>query len=429
MSEILVSVKDQLLKITKAPTVASGGLNEANVIFAFSEQWDGFIKTAVFYRDTDKVYYAVLDENDTCLLPWEVCTEDGSFYFSVFGEKDDIRRTSTIARYKVSKGLIVDDMMPSDPTPEVYDQIIAMVEKTVSVATDMENKRDSGYFKGDTPVCGVDYWTETDKAQIIQETEETAIGFIDSATEEIIKIQEALVDGGDIEIVQSAHIYDTNNPHNVTAEQVGAAPASGFESWHECENTEALNAKINELTVSQPFGTEKTYYIYFYNWTEHLPGGRWSVTIHKPEVADPEMWASVTATVVGSKAIYKLQRELYEGAWLGWEWENPPMLPGVLYKTTERFNGEYVYTVLIDCGKMPNNTYKSITHNIEMHRVIRFCGCEGTSVLPVNMYDWTTGNRRTITIDVSVSTTAVYIKSNYDASANSGMVQVWFTRV
>ena len=35
MSQIHVSCKDQLLKITKAPVVASGGLNEVSVVFDF----------------------------------------------------------------------------------------------------------------------------------------------------------------------------------------------------------------------------------------------------------------------------------------------------------------------------------------------------------------------------------------------------------
>ena len=83
MSELKVSVADQVLKITEAPTIASGGVNEVKVIFSFCGKWDGFIKTAIFYRDTDNIYCAILDENDTCIIPWEVYAENGTFYFSV----------------------------------------------------------------------------------------------------------------------------------------------------------------------------------------------------------------------------------------------------------------------------------------------------------------------------------------------------------
>lgn len=174
MSEIHVSCKDQVLKLTKAPIIASGGVNETKVVFTFCEKWDGFAKTALFYVDADHKYYAILDENNICILPWEVCAENGSFYFTVFGVKEDIRRTASVVKYKVGKGVEVDEMFPSDPTLEVYDQIIALLsenkeltenfiseagasieaanEATVNanaIAQDMEEKRDSGYFNGE----------------------------------------------------------------------------------------------------------------------------------------------------------------------------------------------------------------------------------------------------------------------------------------
>ena len=159
-SVIRVSCADQVLKITEAPVVAAGGLNEVSVEFSFCQKWDGFVKTATFYRDEEEVYYAILDENDTCLIPWEVYYDEGTFYFGVFGEKDDIRRTSNVVKYKVKKGAITSDMMPSNPTPGAYEQIIKMIEELT--AEDV----------GATP---------------------------------------------------ASHAADTNNPHGVTTEQIGAA--------------------------------------------------------------------------------------------------------------------------------------------------------------------------------------------------------------
>ena len=130
-SEIKVSCNDQVLKITESPVLAAGGLNEVRIAFNFCEKWAGFIKTAIFYRNEEDVYYAVLDETDTCIVPWEVCYEEGTFYFGVFGEKDNIRRTSNIVRYKVKKGAITEDMMPSDPSPDVYDQIMVLVAEAI----------------------------------------------------------------------------------------------------------------------------------------------------------------------------------------------------------------------------------------------------------------------------------------------------------
>ena len=40
----------------------------------------------------------------------------------------------------------------------------------------------------------------------------------------------------------------------------------------------------------------------------------------------------------------------YNGTWQPVEWEHPPMIPGVEYRTTERFNGKPVYVRLYDMG-------------------------------------------------------------------------------
>lgn len=46
------------------------------------------------------------------------------------------------------------------------------------------------------------------------------------------------------------------------------------------------------------------------------------------------------------------------------EWLNPPMILNQEYRTTERWNGKPVYKKCVDCGKLPNNTEKSVNHNI-----------------------------------------------------------------
>lgn len=46
--------------------------------------------------------------------------------------------------------------------------------------------------------------------------------------------------------------------------------------------------------------------------------------------------------------------------WSEWEWVNPPMLPGVEYRTTERWEGKAVYSQYFDFGYLPNNTFKSV---------------------------------------------------------------------
>lgn len=123
MSVIRASVTDQRLKITEAPVLASGGQNETKIVFTFCEKWEGFTRVATFYRDESDPYSMPLDANDTCVVPWEVCYESGTFYIGVFGDKDGVRRTSTTARYKVKRGALTDGSSPSEPTPDRYTQI------------------------------------------------------------------------------------------------------------------------------------------------------------------------------------------------------------------------------------------------------------------------------------------------------------------
>ena len=49
--------------------------------------------------------------------------------------------------------------------------------------------------KGDTPVKGVDYYTEEEKAELIGEIDKAMLGDIDTALDNIIAIQESLIGG------------------------------------------------------------------------------------------------------------------------------------------------------------------------------------------------------------------------------------------
>lgn len=126
MSTIQVNCVDQVLSLTGTPTIASGGILEDYVSFKFCSQWDGFYKTAVFWRSPEGLaYHVVLDSTNKCLIPAEVLEEDGTVYFGVYGVNDaGVRRTSNVLRYTIELGVITVNTQPSDPTPDVYTQIL-----------------------------------------------------------------------------------------------------------------------------------------------------------------------------------------------------------------------------------------------------------------------------------------------------------------
>lgn len=86
------------------------------------------------------------------------------------------------------------------------------------------------------------------------------------------------------------------------------------------------------------------------------------------------------------------------------EYQNPPMLLGVEYKTTERYLGKPVYVKVVDCGNLPASGLKNITHGI--------ANCK-----PIYVYgEMSNGN----TLPYTVGTT-------YSISADGAYIQIYVT--
>lgn len=94
--------------------------------------------------------------------------------------------------------------------------------------------------------------------------------------------------------------------------------------------------------------------------------GVWFVTIMKEDI-----FGGTVKAVQQGKVMYKT---MTSGTWNPWEWESPPMLPGVMYRTTKRYNGKPIYRQLNSIGKLPNNTLKtaSIDVSSNTYRLIDF---------------------------------------------------------
>ena len=134
MTTIAVAANDQDLIITQKPLLASGDKDSVLLHVDFSTEWDGYSKTAIFYRSVNNVYHAVLDMNDECLIPWEVLASDGTMNFGVYGIKDEIRKTTEVITYKIVKGAWGEDTKPSDPSPDIYTQLLASCAEAKTAA-------------------------------------------------------------------------------------------------------------------------------------------------------------------------------------------------------------------------------------------------------------------------------------------------------
>lgn len=126
MSTIKVNCTDQVLAFENTPVIASGGMEENFVQFSFCSQWNSFTRAAVFWRNEEEAYQVMLEADDSCVIPWEVLTTEGLIYFGVFGvNQDNRRRTTEVLSYHVAKGAITENTQPTDPTPDIYNQLLA----------------------------------------------------------------------------------------------------------------------------------------------------------------------------------------------------------------------------------------------------------------------------------------------------------------
>lgn len=137
---VKAQVIDQSLQITSKPKIASGGVDETIIEWAFCELWEGFTKTAIFCMNENAPYYALISDDNLCTIPHEAVATDGVLNFGVFGaDPDGVVRTSEIARYKIVKGAITEGLQPSDPTPEFWEQMLSRIEELYQREVAFEN--------------------------------------------------------------------------------------------------------------------------------------------------------------------------------------------------------------------------------------------------------------------------------------------------
>lgn len=180
---------------------------------------DGFVATAYFRPswENGKVYNLSMDGNsviiDEYLTTLPQNTSEYVDYIlgvSVVGvNADGSRFTTNIVDIILDKTAY---SVETENTPEIpqsqYEEVLLQIPSAVENA--LEVAKESGDFKGEpgekgergepgyTPIKGVDYYTAQEKAELVQEIEQTAIGDIDAALYHIIAIQNELIGGGSV---------------------------------------------------------------------------------------------------------------------------------------------------------------------------------------------------------------------------------------
>lgn len=131
MTTIHAILQDQNLTAIESPTIASGDRKTVQITVDFDSNWDGFIKSAVFFTSLDNKVYEVIMSGNTCTVPMEVLADKCYLFIGIRGnDSSGAVKTSTLIRYKIQEGSPVSNAEAVDPTPDVYQQILFAYEGT-----------------------------------------------------------------------------------------------------------------------------------------------------------------------------------------------------------------------------------------------------------------------------------------------------------
>ena len=130
MTIIKLFADDQNLCVVSDPKLASGDKKSVEVWIEFSAEWDDYTKTAVFFseRERPRMVYEVALVDGKCVVPHEVLRIHGAMNIGVRGVTADTVKTSSLVRYRVEKGAPIGNGTAVEPTPDVYQQFVALLE-------------------------------------------------------------------------------------------------------------------------------------------------------------------------------------------------------------------------------------------------------------------------------------------------------------
>lgn len=128
-------------------------------------------------------------------------------------------------------------------------------------------------------------------------------------------------------------------------------------------------------------------------------------------------------------------RRVSDGVPEEWEWLDPPMVTGVVYRTTRRYMGKPVYTKLIDCGTLPHNSRKNVNYGVTDPGGVG----TGAPIVVIEVVAGTNdgasfprfegaGNMPRFTISTHTSEMQIITTGMSGASSSKVYAQIWYTR-
>ena len=137
---ITFALYHQIISRTDSMILAAGSKNYVTAKFdLLTEDWAAPI-TAVFGD-----YCVILDQENQCLVPWEVLANPGKVEVSAFC--GDLH-TATSVLVSVHPSGYIEGRTPEPPTPSVYQELTELAQTAVETANDVQRRADAGEFDG-----------------------------------------------------------------------------------------------------------------------------------------------------------------------------------------------------------------------------------------------------------------------------------------
>ena len=142
------NVQNQTIKRTDINHPVAGSKKYLRAAFSFPEEWCE-TKTAIFGHGGK--YYPVILEDDECLVPWEVIATP---FFTVSVFCGDLITANEVQVPLEASGYH-EGQTPTDPTPDVYTQLVTLVEKIQKDLDDKKANKSGDTFSGTVTIKDV----------------------------------------------------------------------------------------------------------------------------------------------------------------------------------------------------------------------------------------------------------------------------------
>lgn len=131
-----VKFRNSVASAPRLSTTVVGSVQVEVVQFNFDSTWDGLDIWACFINDThdDKEYHVKMGESREVIVPWECFTVAGNLYIGAIGYRDGevVKPTTWALTATVEPGVNPDGEISQEPTPNVFEQLVMVVNSKKS---------------------------------------------------------------------------------------------------------------------------------------------------------------------------------------------------------------------------------------------------------------------------------------------------------